>query len=281
MQQLHSTEFILTSLHHQRPMLVDACWQVDAPAPVVIFVHGFKGFKDWGAWQLVAEQCAAQEVNFVKVNLSHNGTTPEQPLDFADLEAFGNNNFCIELDDIQVLIDYLFDHAEQFPTFDLDKIYLIGHSRGGGLVLLKAREDSRIRKVATWASISTVEHIIKTDELAGWKEKGVYYIYNGRTKQNMPLYYQLAENFLANRERLSIENAVRALEIPYLIVHGTADESVRIDSARQLKDWASGARLLEVTGAGHTFGAYHPYDQPQLPAHLQVVVDKTLSFFKT
>lgn len=37
------------------PFLVDEflCTFTDYPRPLVIFAHGYKGFKDWGAWNLV------------------------------------------------------------------------------------------------------------------------------------------------------------------------------------------------------------------------------------
>ncbi|MDH5398779.1 MAG: dienelactone hydrolase, partial [Cyclobacteriaceae bacterium] len=55
--------------------------------PLVLFVHGFKGFKDWGFWDIVANMFAEAGFIFIKINLSHNGTTKDHPLDFADLEA--------------------------------------------------------------------------------------------------------------------------------------------------------------------------------------------------
>ncbi|MGZ4098329.1 MAG: alpha/beta hydrolase family protein, partial [Bacteroidia bacterium] len=39
--------------------------------PIVIFVHGFKGFKDWGHFNLVASTFAEHDFVFVKFNFSH------------------------------------------------------------------------------------------------------------------------------------------------------------------------------------------------------------------
>ena len=50
----------------------------------------------------MADRFADAGFVFVKFNLSHNGTTIEHPIDFVDLEAFGNNNFAKELDDLGV-----------------------------------------------------------------------------------------------------------------------------------------------------------------------------------
>ena len=161
--------------------------------PVIIFVHGFKGFKDWGHFNLIADYFANQGFVYVKINLSHNGTTPENPIDFVDLEAFGNNNFSIELDDLGVLINYLFSNESIIPEneIDLNKLSLIGHSRGGGLVLLKTSEDERVKKVITFAAIHDLEKRWPQSFIDDWKEKGVQYVYNGRTEQNMPLSAQL------------------------------------------------------------------------------------------
>jgi hypothetical protein len=57
--------------------------------PIVLFVHGFKGFKDWGAYNLVAEYFVKQGFRFLKFNFSHNGTNPESPTEFTDRGAFG------------------------------------------------------------------------------------------------------------------------------------------------------------------------------------------------
>ena len=93
---------------HNKPILCDLFFQDDQkPKPVVIFCHGYKGFKDWGAWDKMAEIFAEKGYFFVKFNFSHNGTTPENPTEFLDIEAFGDNNYTIELDDLQSVIDWI------------------------------------------------------------------------------------------------------------------------------------------------------------------------------
>ncbi|MGZ5283277.1 MAG: alpha/beta hydrolase family protein, partial [Bacteroidia bacterium] len=66
-----------------RTILTDIFYKkTSKPKPVIIFVHGFKGFKDWGAFNEIAEWYARQGFIFVKFNFSHNGTTPENPTEF-------------------------------------------------------------------------------------------------------------------------------------------------------------------------------------------------------
>ena len=66
-------------------------------------------------FNLMADEFAKNEFIFYEINLSHNGTTPEKLTDFADLEAFGNNNFTIELADLKDSIDYLFWSSNIIP----------------------------------------------------------------------------------------------------------------------------------------------------------------------
>jgi len=69
-----------------KPIVYDVCYiQSQRPKPIVIFCHGYKGFKDWGAWDLVAKSFANAGFFFLKFNFSHNGGTVEQPMDFPDL----------------------------------------------------------------------------------------------------------------------------------------------------------------------------------------------------
>ena len=81
---------------------------------VVVFSHGFKGFKDWGPFNKIAEHFASNGFVFVKFNFSYNGTSIENPSDFVDLEAFGNNNFCKELDDLGLVIDWVVNAFSNF-----------------------------------------------------------------------------------------------------------------------------------------------------------------------
>jgi uncharacterized protein len=91
-----------------RQMALDLCYEnTDSPKPVVIYAHGFNGFKDWGNFDLIAARFAAAGFVFIKFNFSHNGTTPAQPSDFTDLEAFGQNNYTIELHDLNAVVDWV------------------------------------------------------------------------------------------------------------------------------------------------------------------------------
>ena len=93
---------------HSKPILLDVGYRANGiQKPIVVFAHGFKGFKDWGHFNLVMEHFINEGFAFLKFNFSHNGGTVDQPIDFPDLEAFGNNNYSIELDDLRTVVDWV------------------------------------------------------------------------------------------------------------------------------------------------------------------------------
>ena len=265
---------------HQKPILIDVTYlQNKINLPTIIFCHGYKGFKDWGAWNLMANAFAQAGLCFIKFNFSHNGGTMEQPIDFPDLEAFGNNNYTKELDDLESVINWVSENHTIKSISNITNINLIGHSRAGGIVSIKAEENPLIKKVVSLAGVSSFgKRTSTTGDLEKWKKEGVKYVLNGRTKQQMPHYYQFYEDFVKNEKRLTIKRAVINLTIPHLIIHGTNDTSVLLDEAENLHKWNSNSKLKLINDANHVFGAQHPWEKESLPYHLNQVVNEVILF---
>ena len=243
---------------------------------LVVFVHGYKGFKDWGAWNLVDFEFTHAGFGFAKFNLTHNGGNHIYAKDFPDLEAFSQNTYSKEVDDIRFFLNHL--ETLNLPEYS---IHLIGHSRGGGVGLIAASENMRIQSMCTWAAISDIEKRFPTDEkLELWKSEGVRFELNTRTQQEMPIAYDLYEDFIANKNRLNIQAACEKLKIPRLIIHGAADEAVNVSEGHQLAAWLN-VPLFEIPGANHTFGAVHPFNEYKLPSDLKTVVKLTIDFFSS
>jgi uncharacterized protein len=250
--------------------------------PVVVYAHGFAGFKDWGNFNLVANQFAEAGFVFIKFNFSHNGTSLHAPEEFVDLEAFGNNNYTKELDDLQKVIDWIRSDFPYKIEANVDHISLVGHSMGGGISIIKASEEPVVKKLVTWASISeckTPWSSWSQEKLSEWKASGVLYYENSRTKQKMPLYYQLYEDFHNNSNRLDIQSAMQRLNVPVLICHGLKDEAVPVQKAYDLKSWNPGA-IMYLVDSDHVFGRKHPWTENFLPQPMQDVLDKTINFLK-
>lgn len=266
---------------HGKPIVTDVFFNPEKKKqPIIVFCHGYKGFKDWGAWNLMAEAFAEKGFFFVKFNFSHNGGTLTNPIDFPDLDAFAENNYIKELDDLKVVLDWL--SAADFPYAeyaDASNVSLIGHSRGGGIVIIKAAEDKRVKKLITLASVADYgSRFPDFSNLKKWEEEGVTYVENGRTKQQMPHNFQFYKNFKENEERLNIERAAKALKIPYLIVHGEEDPAVDKENAVLIHSWAENTELFLVEEANHIFGASHPWEKNELPEQFRQIVEKSADF---
>ncbi|WP_445737927.1 alpha/beta hydrolase family protein [Mariniflexile sp.] len=273
-------QHIVINGKHEKPILIDTTYVSNkTDLPIIVFCHGYKGFKDWGAWNLMADAFAVAGFFFIKFNFSHNGGTVEQPIDFPDLEAFGNNNYTKELDDLQSVIDWVYSNPDLQKMADINNLSLIGHSRGGGIVSIKAEEDPRIKKLITLAGVCDFgKRTAALGDLESWKTDGVTYVLNGRTKQQMPHFYQFYEDFVMNENRLTIKRAVSNLKIPQLIVHGNDDTSVFMAEAENLHRWNPKSTLEIIDGANHVFGAHHPWENNILPNHLTEAINKVIHF---
>ncbi len=274
---------ILIAGYAGKPIATDIFYNGDqGTKPVVIYAHGFNGFKDWANFDIIAKQFAEAGFVFIKFNFSHNGTTPAHPEEFVDLEAYGENNYTKELHDLEAVIDWALNADNPYANMiNATKLFLVGHSRGGGIVILKAGEDKRITAIATWASVAecrTPWGSWDEEKMKAWKQTGVQYYLNGRTNQNMPLYYQLYEDYMNNAERLDIQGTMKRLSIPVLVCHGTKDEAVSAEKAYLLKKENTAAELFLVD-SDHVFGRKHPWTNDHLPPAMQAVVDKTIQFF--
>ncbi|AOW21205.1 alpha/beta hydrolase family protein [Urechidicola croceus] len=270
------------SNHHNKPIVTDVFYSENkTKKPIVVFCHGYKGYKDWGAWNLMSKSFVKNELFFVKFNFSHNGGTLENPIDFPDLEAFGANNYTIELNDIDDVIEWLKNNPDFKDEIDVDDITLIGHSRGGGIVTIKASENDEIKRVISWNGVSDFEsRYPQGEDLDMWKSEGVSYVLNSRTNQKMPHFYQFYENFKANEERLTIHKSVKKLMKPQLIIQGTADVVVKPFEAQNLHSWNPNSELILIQEMNHTLGAKHPWDENELPKHLEKAIAITIDFIK-
>jgi pimeloyl-ACP methyl ester carboxylesterase len=241
--------------------------------PAVVLVHGFKGFKDWGLWPSFAERLARAGFSAVTFNLSGSGV--DDTGEFVFPERFGRNTFSAELQDLRRVLDAL--AAGELGVAPPTTLGLLGHSRGGGTSILFASADPRVNALVTWAAISTVERW-PAAERASWRAAGVNEVKNVRTGQVLPQYTDVLDDIERNADALDIGAAAGRMTVPWLIVHGENDEAVALLEGRRLAAAAPpGTRFLPIEGAGHTFGAAHPW-RGATP-ELERAMDATLAFF--
>ncbi len=256
-------------------ILIDVRGAPGPARPAVVILHGFKGFKDWGMFPSAAERLA--RAGFTAVSLNVSGSGVDDTGRFVWPERFGRNTFSRELADFEAVIAALDEGGLGVPR--PTSIGVIGHSRGGGTAILATRRIPRISALVTWASISTVRRWNREDA-AAWRRAGVIPVVNQRTGETLPLSTELLDDVEQHAGgALDIEAAAARISAPWLIVHGTADDSVPFQEAEVLAAAAprASSRLLAVEGANHGFGAVHPFAGPT--ADLERVFDETTAWF--
>ena len=238
----------------------------------VVIHHGFKGFAHWAFFPYLARELAESGMRAITYDISGSGVGPDRE-NFSTLEEFETNTFTQELADLDEVI------AESRKRGWIEWSFgLFGHSRGGGVAILHAAKDEDVRALVTWAAISKVRRM-SDQEMNEWRERGHTDIHNSRTGQNMRLGTQLLDEVEAlEKTRLDIPTAARTISVPWLIVHGDADETVTIKEGQRLADLSPGhGTLWTVEGGNHAFGASHPVTDA--PPTLALVVRGTVGFF--
>lgn len=244
------------------------------PVATVVFIHGFKGFKDWGAWHKTAESFTQSGIAFLKFNFSGNGVNADKPLEFTDLEAFAKNTYSKEVKEANIVIGGAVEGSIH-PKIKNLPIFVIGHSRGGGIALNVAHHRA-VKGVITWASISKFNRWDVTT-IENWQKEGRIFSKNVRTGQDMPLDFGLIEDYRSNRKVLRIKRNIKQLKKPILLIHGAKDEAVSWKEALKLKYWQPSSELIFIDEANHVFGATHPFAEQELPQALQKAVNESIA----
>jgi len=221
------------------------------PRPAVVICHGFKGFKDWGFFPKLAERLATAGFTAVSFNCSGSGVSGGDTFD--ELDRWFHQRPSTDLADVGTVVDWAV--AEGAPW-----VGLVGHSRGGGLAILHAARDPRIRALVTW---NAVDHFLRWDseQVRHWRQDGRIDIVNARTKQVLPMGRDALDDIDQHGADLDIPRAAGQLRAPWLIVHAGTDGTVPLAIGRLLaeKSGSPATELVVMADADHTFGIRHPW----------------------
>ena len=239
----------------------------------VVICHGFKGFAHWAFFPYLACTLAQDGLTAITFDFSGSGIGADRE-SFTQAEAFAGNTFSRELEDLELVEDYA-----RRRNWINGKFGMFGHSRGGGVaILFAAAEGSNVSSLVTWAAISYPNRWSPEDMLI-WRKRGYAEITNSRTGQVMRLGTGLLDDVELNgKTKLNIQNAAGRIRVPWLIFHGTGDETVHSSEAEHLHSLSKGISTLRlIEGANHGFDATHPLGKA--PPVLEEVVLETAKFF--
>ncbi|WP_372633523.1 alpha/beta hydrolase family protein [Fodinibius sp.] len=256
--------------------------------PLILFLHGFKGFKDWGAFPEACASLSSAGFAVLAMNFSLNGVGKSMT-EFDQLDLFARETLSQDLEDVGSLIQAFKDDAIDFDTskslsttIDPSRIGLLGHSRGGHTAVAAAAEYPEVQCLVTWSAVADYNARWSDKMIADWRERGVTEIINGRTGQVMPVKKTVYEDAQANADRLMAIKRVRELNLPALFIHSKGDEAVPYDEAEKLFNQCPSdhKELKLMPDSGHTFDTSHPFEDETFPDTFQQVLHHTRQWFQ-
>ncbi len=246
------------------------------PFPLAIFVHGFTISCEWGFWPELARRLAATGIASLRFNASGDGFGADLRTVEA-IEAVAVNTYGKELVDLASVRAFV----EGRHDVDARRTALVGHSRGGAVALLHARDDVRYRALVLWAASDKLLRF-NPSRKALWRARGSIDVTHFALDRRVPLSRDAIDEVESDPARFDVLAAMASLASPVLVMHGAMDRAISVGCAHAIARAARHARsrLLILDDAGHSFGARDPLpgSPRDFPARLTRLLDETVAF---
>ncbi len=194
---------------------------------IVVLGHGVTGNKDRPLLVAVAEALERSGIASIRISFSGNGASEGR---------FEDSTISKEVNDLSAVFDALQDW----------NITYAGHSQGAAAGVLRAGKDSRIKHLVSLAGMVHTAAFAARE--FGGLHAGVDVMWD---KPECPL----SQTYLDDMEHIgSVADHSRQIHVPWLLLHGTADDVVPIDDSRDIFRNANEPKtLVEIQGADHLF----------------------------
>ena len=221
--------------------------------PIVIFVHGYTSDKNTSKGKRLGELLPEKEIGLFAIDLSGRGESEGK---------FEDTTITQYIDDIKCAVDEMSKYT--------NKIGVVGSSLGGLVSLQQTAKDKRVNTLVLLSPVSNFPHKSRRKEFSQegvkeWKEKGFIFTKSGR-------FGMLKLNFSYYEDGLKYGDysVYEEIDIPVLIIHGTADESVPLEETYELIKHLKSHKLIELEGADHRYTN---------PEDFNKVMKETVNFF--
>jgi putative redox protein len=202
------------------------------PVAYALFAHCFTCSKNLRA------------VGHITQTLAHHGIATLR-FDFAGLGDsegdFADTNFSSNVADLVAASGFLAD-SYQAPEV------IVGHSHGGAVALKAAAGLESVRAVVTLGTPATPEHIKRhlVGDLDAIESTGqAEVVLAGRP-------FTIKKQFLDDIESADLDNAIRALDRPLLVLHSPLDNAVGVENAARILELARHPKsFISLDNADH------------------------------
>lgn len=236
----------------------------DGGLPLLLLLHGFKGFRNYSFIPWLAQYTASTGAIAVRMCFSLNGMKNTSWL-VQSPDDFARNTISRECDDVADMLDALQNHDEFTDLRRIwnGKVSVLGHSRGGGIAMIAAREfldrhPEQLHHVAVWNSVGTWTRWTPR-QAAAWREACTFEMQNQRTLQVLNMHSTYLADIEEHSARLDLVAASTALSGKLRYVHAQHDLTVPLREIEQLAQASSTKDALAIiANTTHTFGMEHP-----------------------
>ncbi|MBX9642025.1 MAG: lysophospholipase [Mycobacteriaceae bacterium] len=213
---------------------------IDAPEGAVrgwgVFAHGFTLGKESPAAARICKQLAADGIGMLRFDaLGLSGSEGD----------WGDGSFTVKVNDIVKACQFM---ADRGTPADI----LVGHSWGGSAALAAARQSPGVRSVVTVAAPIDPSHVEKHYDAVVDRclsEGSAEWMVGGRT-------LTLKRAFVEDVREAQLEDKIKGLRLPLLILHSPTDNTVGIQNATEIFRLARHPRsFVSLEGSDHLLTA--------------------------
>ena len=214
---------------------------------VVIIGHGVTGNKDRPLVVALGEGLAASGISVLRFSFSGNGDSEGRFID---------STITKELSDLNVVIDAVEAEGK--------RVIYAGHSMGGAVGVSVAAVDKRIEALISLSGMVNTKKFAETEFGEVIPDEG-----NMWDDEDCPLSQVFMDDLRGIDTLVEKGNQI---DVPWLLVHGTADDVVLIDDTHDIFERAGhGKEKLIIEGSDHVFSDSE---------HMKAMVDGVLSWIQ-
>ncbi|CAI0627954.1 unnamed protein product [Linum tenue] len=209
---------------------------------IVVLCHGFKSSKDNTTMPNLANALEKEGITSFRFDFSGNGESEG---------TFAYGNYGREADDLRSVV-------EHFAGENRVVSVILGHSKGGNVVLLYASKFHDIRNVVNVSGrydlTRGIEERLGKDFLESIKKEGFIDVKNeaGEVK------YRVAEEDLMDRLNTDMHKACQQIneDCSVFTIHGSADEVIPVEDAWEFAKIIPNHSLRIIGGADHRYSSH-------------------------
>lgn len=202
----------------------------DGATRLVVIGHGVTSHHDRPYLAAVGDACARRGIAALRLSFAGNGESEGR---------FEDATIPKEVDDLCAVVDACAAHA---------RVAYVGHSMGGAVGVLAASREPRLEALVSLAGMTHVSRFVQRH----FADLAPGDVMLGRD------HARLSQAFLDDAQAIGDTlAAARAVSVPWLLLHGDADDLVPLADSEDAAAACDHAELVALPGIDHTFTGAH------------------------